>query len=212
MNNGGGGRGRGGFNWRMMYARNRGGGRGNRGDCNSPGGGQRGLRGRGGQGQGRNSPNYDNSENSSGPPVSAGRRTFPAEQERTDSGFGSGVSTAAPPPNKRKKTIKESVINAWKKILPGYSLYYPEAPPQLPDVDKKILIITDYLRRKNYLEEAQLCKFEEKEYFEVICEQVADDVTTMAKWPHFLQDLNDEPAEVVNLWSAVMHKVLLNLF
>jgi hypothetical protein len=130
-------------------------------------------------------------------------------RSNSDSAYSSG-STMPPPPKKRKTTgtIKASIISAWKKKLPGYCLYYPDSPPQLSDVDQKVQLITDYLHRDGSLTYEKVLVIEEQEYFDVSCENVMLDPVLINGWPDFLKDLNDEPAEVVNLWGAVMHKVL----
>jgi len=164
----------------------------------------RGGRGRGnsaGRGRGGVQTSGDDNNETTGQPVTDGHAS---NSESTNS------SGNRPPPPKRRRTassIKDSVVAQWKKKLPGYTLYYPDEPPQIAEVDKKIAAITDYLFREGFIKEEKMMAIEDQEYFEVSCENICIDSVFMHAWPLFIQDLNERPSEVVNLWGAVMHKV-----
>jgi hypothetical protein len=118
----------------------------------------------------------------------------------------------SPPPTKKRKTIKNSILNLWKEKLPGYHMYYRFFPPQLSDIDKKIELISEYLLRKRYIIPDRLMEIEKTLFFEVVCEHVFIVTKFMTGWPNFRGELCSDPVQVHALWGAVMHKVHFYIF
>lgn len=136
--------------------------------------------------------------------------------KRKNKGNHSGRSND--PPTKKPRvdplqTIKKSVENQWRKLLPGYDLYYCDTPPQVADFNRKLEAVQAFLTTTGLCEDTS--KWERNDadygsgenYFMVNVENVLDDKEFCSCWPDFEQDIVNEPSDTIKLWSCAAHKV-----
>lgn len=144
-----------------------------------------------------------------------GRRGYGYRQSNTRNGEDDNGGEAPPPKRKRvdpMQTIKTNVINQWRKLLPGYDLYYCDNVPQLSEFERKVSAVEAFLTRIGFAEE--LCEAEREDgtesYYLMRFDEIVKEDELHRSWQEFRTDLSDEPEETITLWSATAHKVVLS--
>ncbi|CAG7831945.1 unnamed protein product, partial [Allacma fusca] len=80
----------------------------------------------------------------------------------------------------------------------------------IPDMQKKLDGVIEFLGR-NYLKtEKEILGVEEKEFFDLILDDILKDERLMEIWSSFSADLDHGPRDILNLWGLSVHQIILD--